>query len=404
MLRRVSVLVLSFLIVPALACSGKSANGDAVGTGGAVDGASGGSLTGGADVGGAAGGSLAGGTDVGGSSGGSSTLPPGTAVAWTAVNTQAMTWYGTQAAANVAANIIYYQNADGGWPKNIDMTNQATARSDTSTIDNKATTTQLLFLAKIYGVTENATYLEAFNLGLDYLFTAQYENGGWPQVAGAMDYKRHITFNDGAMALVITLLDQIAKHDAIYAFVDDARVERAATAVQKGIDCILRCQIVRDGVKTGWCAQHDEITLLPANARAYELISLSGQEGAGVLSFLLSIPEPTPEIIEAVQGAVRWFNSVKLTGIEVQKVTTPMEDVIVVENPAAPAIWARFYQIEDDVPFFCGRDGIKKYSLAEIEVERRTGYSWYGTAPLKPLAAYRAWQLVNSPDDDALAP
>jgi PelA/Pel-15E family pectate lyase len=400
MLRRVSVLFLSFLLVPALACSGQSSSAAAAGAGGVTGGASGGSLAGGAEVGGASGGSLTGGADAGGSS----ALPPGTAVAWTAVNSQPASWYATQAAADVATHIIYYQNADGGWPKNIDMTNQASERSDTSTIDNTATTTQLLFLAKIYGVTKNAPYLEAFMAGLDYLFDAQYENGGWPQVAGAMDYKRHITFNDGAMTLVITLMDQIAKHDATYAFVDDARVERAATAVQKGIDCILRCQVVRDGVKTGWCAQHDEVTLEPANARAYELISLSGQEGAGVLSFLLSLPEPSPEIIEAVQGAVRWFNSVKLTGIEVQKVTTPMEDVIVVENPAAPAIWARFYQIEDDVPFFCGRDGIKKYSLAEIEVERRTGYSWYGTAALKPLAAYRAWQLIHSPDDDALGP
>lgn len=397
MLRDVSVFVVSLSMVSAFACSGGSSRGapeksDSGGTGGLVVDDSGGSAT---TTGGSGG--------AGDVSGGAPALPPGNAVAWADVNGQPASWYGTQAAADVAANVLYYQNGDGGWPKNVDMT-MRTADRGTSTIDNKATTTQLTFLAKVYDATQNSGYLDAFYAGLDYLFGAQYENGGWPQVVDATDYKRHITFNDGAMTLVITLLDQIAKRYATYAFVDAARVEQAAAAVEKGIDCILRCQIVRDGVKTGWCAQHDEVTLEPASARAYELVSSSGQEGAGVLSFLMTIPDPSPEIIEAVQGAVRWFDSVKLLGIEVQKVTTPMEDVIVVENPSAPPIWARFYQIEDDVPFFCGRDGIKKYSLAEIEVERRTGYSWYSTAPTKALVQYRAWQPQHSPDDDALAP
>lgn len=395
MLRRVRVLVLSLSLVPELACSGGTTHSSPQGGTGGTEMASGGSPTGGAS------GSSAG--EPGAGAGGSSALPPGVAVPWANVNSQPATWYGTQAAADVAANIIYYQNEDGGWPKNIDMTSQ-TAERGTSTIDNKATTTQLIFLAKMFNVTQNTLYREAFIKGLDYLFNAQYENGGWPQVADATDYKSHITFNDGAMTLVITLIDQIARHDAAYAFVDDARVEQAAAAVASGIDCILKCQVVRDGLKTGWCAQHDEVTLEPANARAYELISLSGQEGAGVLTFLMSIPDPTPAVIEAVQGGVRWFNSVKLSGIEVQKVTTPMEDVLVVENPSAPPIWARFYQVEDDVPFFCGRDGVKKYSLAEIEVERRTGYSWYSTAPSKAFVLYRAWQLRYAPDDDALAP
>lgn len=388
MLRRVSVLFLSLLVVPELACSGHSSNSAAgAGMGGAVMSTSGGSA----------------GKPTSGGNGGAAALPPGTAVAWADVNSRPATWYATQAAADVAANILYYQNADGGWPKNIDMTSQAAARG-TSTIDNKATTTQLLFLAKIYGATQDTLYLTAFNQGLDYLFDAQYESGGWPQVAGATDYKRHITFNDGAMTLVLTLLDQIVKHNANYLFVDEARLERARVAVSKGIECILACQFVRDGIKTGWCAQHDEVTLAPADARAYELASLSGQEAAGVLIFLMSIPEPAPEVIEAVQAGVRWFNSVKIMGIEVQDVTTPTEDVIVVENPAAGPLWARFYQLEDDVPLFCGRDGVKKYSLAEIEVERRTGYSWYGTSPLKAFAQYPAWQRAHAPGDDALAP
>lgn len=393
MLRRLHALLLISLLGVATACSDE----------GKSDGAGGDLATGGTAPEGT-GGSAAGGPAAStGGVGGVAALPPGMTVPWSDINSQPASWYGTQAAADVAANIIYYQNTDGGWPKNVDMTSRAAARAS-STIDNGATTLQLAVLAKIYNALQNGAHLVAFDKGLDYLFTSQYENGGWPQVPGATDYKRHITFNDGAMTRVITLMDSIAKQVAPYAFVDDARVASAAVAEEKGIDCILKCQFVRNGTKTGWCAQHDELTLEPADARAYELASLSGQEGAGVLTFLMSIDDPSPEVVEAVQAAVRWFVSVQITGISVQKVTTPEEDVIVVDDPTAAPTWARFYQLEDDVPFFCGRDGVRKYSLAEIELERRTGYSWYGTAPAKALALYPAWQKTHSPDDDALAP
>ena len=53
---------------------------------------------------------------------------------------------------------------------------------------------------------------------------------------------------------------------------------------------------------------------------------------------------------------------------------------------SSSTLWARFYEIETNRPFFCGRDGIKKYSLAEIDPERRTGYAWYGTWPAKLVA------------------
>ena len=46
-------------------------------------------------------------------------------------------------------------------------------------------------------------------------------------------------------------------------------------------------------------------------------------------------------------------------------------------DPGAPPLWARF-TIETNRPMFSGRDGVKKYSLAEIERERRNGYAWYG--------------------------
>ena len=51
---------------------------------------------------------------------------------------------------------------------------------------------------------------------------------------------------------------------------------------------------------------------------------------------------------------------------------------VVVHDPAAPTLWARFYEIGTNRPIFSGRDGIIRYSLADIELERRMNYSWLG--------------------------
>lgn len=56
-------------------------------------------------------------------------------------------------------------------------------------------------------------------------------------------------------------------------------------------------------------------------------------------------------------------------------------DVVVVPDPTAKPIWARYYEIGTNRPIFDGRDGIKQYELAAIERERRTGTAWYGSWP-----------------------
>jgi PelA/Pel-15E family pectate lyase len=68
-------------------------------------------------------------------------------------------------------------------------------------------------------------------------------------------------------------------------------------------------------------------------------------------------------------------------------------DRVVVFDPNAPPIWTRFYEIGTNQPFFCNRDGIKVYSLAEVTLERRTGYGWYSGSPNRLLDNdYPAWK------------
>ena len=65
---------------------------------------------------------------------------------------------------------------------------------------------------------------------------------------------------------------------------------------------------------------------------------------------------------------------------------------MVVKDPSAPPMWARFYEIGSNQPIFCDRDGVPKRNLADIGYERRNGYSWLGYWPRDLLEKeYPAW-------------
>jgi PelA/Pel-15E family pectate lyase len=317
-------------------------------------------------------------------------------VGWEDCLKQKPEWYAGDEAARVADNALLYQRESGGWPKNINMAVVLSERAkaeiakqkgaDDSLIDNGATYTQMYYLARVFNATRHPRFEEGFIKGLDYLLKAQYENGGWPQYYPRLTgYYKRITFNDDAMVSVMELLRRIARKDQAYLFVDEARRARAEQAVAKGIEIILKTQIVVNGKRAVWCAQHDEVTLAPAPARSYEHVSLSGSESVGVVRFLMGIDHPDARIVEAIESAVAWFKEVKLTGIKViEKPDSSFPngfDKVVVEDANARPLWARFYEINTGRPIFSGRDGVVKYSLAEIEHERRTGYGWYTGAP-----------------------
>lgn len=322
-------------------------------------------------------------------------------------------WYAGSEAQRIADNVLLYQRSTGGWPKNIDMAAElgdaenaevraAKSVAKDSLIDNGATYTQMQFLAKVYAARKEERWKDAFLKGLDYLLTMQTPTGGWPQYyPNEHGYYKHITFNDDAMINVMRTLREIAEKKPPYAFVDEERRAKTAGALRKGVECILKCQIKTDSKLTGWCAQHDRETLAPAPARAYEKVSLSGSEAVGIVRFLMSMDKPAPEVIESVQAAVAWFDKAKLTGIRVDVVDG---DKRVVQDPAAPPLWARFYEIGTNKPIFCSRDGVVRYDIAEISSERRNGYAWHGNWPATLLESdYPAWQKKWAPDQNVLA-
>ena len=317
-------------------------------------------------------------------------------------------FFTTPEAARIGDNLLEYQSKEGGWPKNIKMQRELTPATlgdikrwktgeRYATIDNKATTTEIIYLARLYNATKDDKYRTAVERAFGYLFEAQYANGGWPQFYPLSEgYYTHITYNDNAMVNVLKLMRKAAEGEAPLEFLPGGIRNKAEAALEKGIGCILKTQVKQDGKPTVWCAQHDEHTLEPANARAYELASLSGAESDEIVLFLMSLPHPSRAVKDCITNAVEWFKQSKITGIRLERFTNAdgKRDYRAVpcrQDEKCEPLWARFYTIDGNRPFFCDRDGVKRYDVSEIGYERRNGYSWYNSRGSDVLREYEKW-------------
>lgn len=319
------------------------------------------------------------------------------------------------AADPVAENMLLYQRSNGGWPKHfqgdrkVDYKRVLTpeekmelvsgyASGIDATIDNDATTKEIRYLAKAYKQTKNKNYLRAANKGVEYLLNAQYANGGWPQFfPDFSSYRSQITYNDNAMINALDILYDVVHRENGLDIIDEVYAKRSVDAIERGIQCILKTQLKQNGKLTVWCAQYNAKTLQPEMARKFELVSLSGSESVGIVRFLMRIENPSPDIIASVNAAVNWFEKVKITGYKVVFVSAPQEKSgrdILLQPDSSGVLWARFYDVDTNEPFFAGRDSQRHKTIAEVENERRIGYAWYGKWPLKLIETeYPEWKL-----------
>ena len=77
-------------------------------------------------------------------------------------------FFKTEEARRIGNQVLAFQRCTGGWPKNIDMTQKMSneelaqvlkekSRRNDSTIDNGATTMQMIYLARLYRQTNDVT-------------------------------------------------------------------------------------------------------------------------------------------------------------------------------------------------------------------------------------------------------
>jgi PelA/Pel-15E family pectate lyase len=309
----------------------------------------------------------------------------------------------------IADRMLNYQLSNGGWPKQlldksvvkyentIDDVLLAKIKATTekyATIDNKATTREINALVKAFKITGNAAYLKAAEKGIDYLLTAQYANGGWPQYYPDNSlYRAEITYNDDAIVEVLTIMLNISTKANDFEVVNSSYIKKSSDAIKKGIDCILKTQIKQNGEPTIWAAQYDQNTLQPAKARAFEPASLSTSESVGIIRFLMKLKNPSPEVKSSIVNAVKWFDKTKIAGFKFEK-PAGGNDRVLIADPTS-IIWARFYDLQTNEPVFGDRDNKVYKNVADISFERRNSYGWYGTWGNNLTREYPKWLKSN---------
>jgi PelA/Pel-15E family pectate lyase len=329
-------------------------------------------------------------------------------------------WYAGAEARRRAHNVVTFQTPAGGWSKGFDATDHPRAAgegfsaSNTSqhlspgdhdqpaelnwsyigTFDNDATVRHLRFLALVAAAADEHTGAEwrrAFTRGLAYILAAQYPNGGWPQnypLDGG--YHDSITFNDGAMANILLLLRDVAAGQGEFAFVSSEHRSQAAGSAERGLACLLRCQVTVGSRLTAWAQQCDMLTLAPASARNYEMPAISSGESAAILGYLMTLKQPSPDVVRAVHAAAAWIEETKLRDVA----WGPAENgsgKTLLPSPGAGPLWARYYEIGSNRRLFGDRDKSIHDDVNGISPERRNGYGWYSTGPVRALERYAQW-------------
>jgi len=334
-----------------------------------------------------------------------------------------MAWYASAEARHIADVIVSFQTPAGGWGKNLDMGKEprrpgvAFTPSNLSkfltpgdfdnplepewnyvgTIDNDATTTQINFLAKVIsavGARDGAAYRAAFLRGMDYLFAAQFPNGGWPQVWPLEGgYHDAITYNDDAMTQVVELMRKAADGREEYSFVPKSVRVRAAASFARGIQCILATQIVVNGTLTVWPQQDDALTRKPVSGRNFEPPAQCAPESASLLLLLMNnLPHPSATELRSIRVAAAWF---KKTAIYNQSYERSPNGRKLLPSAGAGPIWARYYQTGTDIPIFADRDKSIHDKIDELSTERRNGYSWYSADSLRALDRFAQWSAEH---------
>ncbi|MBF7014202.1 pectate lyase [Novosphingobium resinovorum] len=329
-------------------------------------------------------------------------------------------WYAGAEARRIAATVVSFQTPAGGWGKNMDRSGPArlpgqnwvphenlpaNAREDivsaseewryVGTIDNNATLDEMRFLARVQAQApgkDGDALRASFRKGLGYLLEAQFPNGGWPQVYPLQGgYHDAVTYNDDAIAQVLALLGEVAARKGDFAFVTAPEAASARAAYDRGIGVILATQVRVGGRLTGWSQQHDALTQAPVGARNFEPAALSSNESARLLVLLMEQPSPSPQVVAAVHGGAAWLRSVAVRDKAWGLADDGVAGKRLFDKPGAGPIWARFYDMATGRPVFGDRDKSVHDEVNEISLERRNGYSWFGSGPGQALKVYETW-------------
>lgn len=273
--------------------------------------------------------------------------------------------------------LIYGQLKSGGWTNSIDFdprgrtADYRTGRGggkNNSSLDDGQTQSALLFLTRLdhaLGFRDREVHEACLN-GWDALLSAQFANGGFPQVwtgpvghrsvkdaqypeyewrtdGRIKNYWDMYTLNDNVCGYVVEAL--IAAHQV---YQDD----RYLTAIKKVGDFLVLAQMPEP--QTAWAQQYNE-EMIPIWARRFEPAAIASDETQEVLLTLMRIYEVTDDkrYLEPIPSAIAYLK----------------------DSVLADGRLARFYELRSNRPLYMSRQG-DEYSLTYDDSNLPSHYGW----------------------------
>lgn len=354
--------------------------------------------------------------------------------------------YQTTQILGFAENMVYLQNPDGGWAKNIDFQRKFTLEElkknqndnatilpvtygkkkgkQGSTLDNGNIFSQIKYLAQVYKQVPDPRYLECIVKAVTWILNAQHPiSGGW---TGSDVFA--ITYNDNIMANTLRTLKSIYTDDTFYSCLPQELRQKAKIAYTKGIQCVLNTQIIltkKDGQKqlSAWCQQYSHTTLNPIWARDFEPPAISTYESKKIIEFLMEIENPSEKIKSAIIAASKWLISDEIKIKNKKIIQRPIASQVIngryhdtekiMVDDENSVLWARFYALDSsfdvlagarkpisglypDVnsPIWCDTGSIFVENYNELSLDRRNG-GYIGTWGNNFEAKLKKWMVKN---------
>jgi PelA/Pel-15E family pectate lyase len=324
------------------------------------------------------------------------TRAPFSAESFVALPSMDRRWAASDSGRRVVANVLSFQTPSGGWSKHLDLMSHERAAGQSyfsesdewqwvGTIDQGSTTSEIRFLLAVAPAGSPAG--QAAVRGLEYLLGAQMPDGCWPQVYPLMGgYHDAIAIADDANVHVLALLREIAAaRDSV---IDTGLRTRAGESYRRGVACVVRLQQRATAPGAGWALFHDPLSGAPLPGRSYEPAALAPLETAALLDELMAGVSADSATVDAAHAAAAWLRREGLSGWH-------YEAFALTRDTTSGLVWPRLVSLDDGRPVFSNRDGISRRDWAEL-TDRRTGYIWFGTAPVAVLERYAAWAATHS--------
>src|SRR5690606_26011508 len=121
-----------------------------------------------------------------------------------------------------------------------------------------------------------------------------------------------ITFYHSAMVYTLRFLQDLLAGHFSAELIDDAVMPRIQEPFGKGINCIVSRQSEVDGKRTAWAQRYNPVTLEPQAGRTFEPVAINSWASVGIVQLLMSIPNPSPAVKEAILSALEWFLETQL--------------------------------------------------------------------------------------------